>query len=401
MAAQIRVPTRSSKNRVKCTVKKLALTLALLGTSSCGGGNGNESGSSEDLRTLLHVPDHMELPEIPIFNPPTKEKIALGRALFYDTKLSANQTQSCGSCHIQSVAFTDALRTSIGSTGVRHRRNAQGLSNVAYNSTLTWSNREFTQLEQQIPVPLLSDNPIELGLTDSVREQVLRRFEDDPKYQKMFADAFDGSSEVSLNKIVFAIASFCRTLNGANSPYDRYVRGDKSALTEQQLRGMKLFNSERLECFHCHTGVNLTVSYKDNTSDPNDIPRPFFNNGLYNRNGDGSYPENDQGLYELTLSPRDKGAFRPPSLRNVGLTAPYMHDGSIQTLSDVLDHYARGGRFIPSGENAGDGRLSPLKSGLIRGFEITDQEKEDVIAFLHSLTDEQFITEADFSPPED
>ncbi len=126
---------------------------------------------------------------------------------------------------------------------------------------------------------------------------------------------------------------------------------------------------------------------------------PFFNNGLYNVGGDGSYPPGNQGLYELTLNPNDRGRFRPQSLRNVALTAPYMHDGSKATLEDVVRHYAAGGTVIGSGPLAGDGRLSPLKSGLVRGFAMTDEELADVVAFLQALTDQDFVNNPAFSNP--
>jgi cytochrome c peroxidase len=342
----------------------------------------------------------MAVPAIPEFNPPTEEKITLGRYLFYDKRLSANQEQSCASCHQQALAFTDNLTRAVGSTGDVHPRNTQGLGNAMYHATLTWSNNGFFWLEDQIRVPILSDNPIELGVTDGVRDDVLARFAQEPLYQELFAAAFpDTGPEVTLNKIIFALASFCRTLISGNSAYDRFLQGDETALTEQQIRGLRLFNGERFECFHCHAGINFTVSYRDINADLAQLTFPFFNNGLYNVDGSGSYPARDQGLYDLTLNPSDRGLFRPQSLRNVELTAPYMHDGSIATLRDVILHYARGGRLIPEGPDAGDGRLSPLKSGLIRGFRTDEAEIEDIIAFLQSLTDWDFVTDPRHANP--
>lgn len=376
------------------------LIVVILASVLCGCGSGDPGTTSGgDLRTLLRVPEHMAVPAIPDFNPPTAEKIELGRYLFYDKRLSANEMQSCASCHQQSLAFTDGRVRSVGSTGQVHRRNAQALGNAVYHATLTWSNKSFLWLEDQIEIPLLSDNPIELGVTDSERATVIARFSSDESYRSLFAAAYDGSNEVTVNKIIFALASFCRTLISGNSSYDRFLRGDDSALTEQQKRGFALFNGERFECFHCHSGINFSSSYRDSNSDPIAFARPFFNNGLYNVGGNGSYPLTDQGLYDLTLDPNDRGLFRPQSLRNVELTAPYMHDGSIATLRDVVEHYARGGRIISEGPNAGDGRLSPLKSGLIRGFQASEEEKEDVVAFLRSLTDWDFVSEPRHSNP--
>lgn len=356
--------------------------------------------STQDLRSLLALPDHMPIPAIPDFNPLTQEKITLGRFLFYDTKLSANQTQSCGSCHFQDIAFADGVKVPIGSTGHMLVRNSQGLSNVAYNATFTWSNDTFLELEDQLNVPIRSDNPIELGVTDAEIDNVIDRFNTDEAYQKMFKAAFPNSdSGATMNKIIFSLASFVRSMISANSAYDQYIQGDKTALTVQQKQGFSLFNGEKFECFHCHTGINLTVSYKDSNSLSDALLFPFFNNGLYNVNSDGSYPADDQGIFDLSSDPEDKGKFRPPSLRNIEFTAPYMHDGSIDTLREVVEHYARGGRLISSGVNEGDGKNNPYKSALITGFAATDEEIDAVVAFLESLSDYDFINNEKFSNP--
>ncbi|MGE0398235.1 MAG: MbnH family di-heme enzyme [Kofleriaceae bacterium] len=358
----------------------------------------------DDTRTreLLRVPDHFETPAIPPFNPVTAEKLELGRHLFYERKLSANQTQSCADCHLQSRAFADDKVTPFGSTGDHLVRNSPGIINVAYMSTLTWSNNTFLELEDQLQVPIRADNPIELGVTDGVVDEVLARFDSDTAYASMFAAAFPESpSGVTINKIVFALATFCRSMISGNSPYDRFLAGDRDALTEQQKRGYSLFNGERLECFHCHSGVNLTVSYRDHDSNAGSIQYPFFNNGLYNVNGEGGYPPQDQGLYNLTAKPEHRGLFRPQSLRNVALTPPYMHDGSIATLREVIQHYAAGGRNVTEGPFQGDGRLNPNKSGLVRGFQISDDEIDAVIAFLESLSDDTFVTDPAFAAPDE
>ncbi|MFT3776501.1 MAG: di-heme enzyme [Minicystis sp.] len=353
-----------------------------------------------ELRAILGIPARLEVPAIPDYNLPTKEKIALGRHLFYDKRLSGNQTQACASCHDQKRGFADGKQTPTGSTGDVLVRNSLGLANAFYHSTLTWANNGLLTLESQIPVPLRGDSPVELGVSDGLQQEVLARFDADPDYKRMFAAAYPESpGGATINEVVFALASFCRTLVSGDSPHDRYLAGDKSALTDQQRRGLALFNGERLECFHCHSGTNLTVSYHDIHTTPENAKYPFFNNGLYNVGGDGSYPPYDQGLYDVTLDPKDRGLFRPQSLRNVALTAPYMHDGSIATLRDVIKHYAAGGRVIESGPYAGDGRKNPLKSGLVRGFQITEDEIDDVVAFLESLTDTGFIENPAFSNP--
>ncbi|MEM6532425.1 MAG: MbnH family di-heme enzyme [Myxococcota bacterium] len=364
------------------------------------GGDDSAPGPLDDaeLRALLGVPDHFQLPWLPPENPPSAARIELGRYLFYDERLSGNETQSCGSCHEQTLAFADGKQRPQGSTGVFHPRNSQGLANAAYFTTLTWANDGLRSLEEQIRVPLLSDRPIELGLVDGVREVALARLENDPFTLARFEAAFPESEEgVTLNKVVLALASFVRTMISGSSRFDRYIQGESDALTRQELDGLVLFGGERFECFHCHGGVLMSASYRDsNTPDPNPI---FFNNGLYNTDEMGRYPATNQGLIELTDDPSDMGAFRPPSLRNVELTAPYMHDGSVGTLREVLEHYAAGGTNRISGPDAGDGRLNPFKSNFVRGFNATEEELDAVEAFLRSLTDDAFITDPRLSDP--
>ncbi len=349
---------------------------------------------------MLGLPERLELPAIPSYNPISAEKITLGRHLFYDQRLSGNQTQSCESCHLQKLAFADGEQTPLGSTGERLFRNSPGLANAFYHSTLTWANNGLLELEEQLKVPIRGDNPVELGVSDGLLDEVLARFDDDRQYEALFDAAFpESETGATIEKITFALASFCRTLVSANSPYDRYVAGDKTALSESQRRGLALFSGEQLECFHCHRGANLTVSYRDENTTQETVSYPFFNNGLYDVDGEGSYPARDQGLYDLTLNPRDRGLFRPPSLRNVALTAPYMHDGSIADLRGVLEHYAAGGTVTESGPNAGDGRTSRLKSGLVRGFSLSEADKQDVLAFFDALTDADFTTNPAFANP--
>lgn len=331
------------------------------------------------------IPEGFPKPQVPADNPMSDEKVALGRFLFYDTQLSANQTQSCASCHQQQHAFAEALPVSVGSTGQLHRRNAQALVNIAYNKTLTWAHPSLDSIERQMLLPMFGEEPIEMGITGH-EEQVLARF-NTPEYQARFLAAF-GQREISFHKINHAIASFVRSLISFNSAFDRYAyQLDDEALSESQLRGMNLFFSERLECHHCHGGFNFTQS----TSHEKQLldRRPFHNTGLYQVNG--SYPQKDIGLAEITLDPRDNGAFRAPTLRNISLSAPYMHDGSVATLSEVIDLYAAGGRSITSGPFAGDGRSHPQKSSFVTGFELSDEEKADLLSFLQSLTDQSFI----------
>ncbi len=344
------------------------------------------------------LPPGFPTPRVPEDNPMSDAKVELGRALFYDARLSGNETQSCASCHRQALAFSDGLASGIGSTGEMHPRSAMGLTNIAYTSRLTWANPVLDRLEDQALVPMFGENPIELGLGGR-EDELLERLRSDGDYPAMFTEAFAGEAEsISIGNIVRAIASFERTLISGSSPYDRYTyQGDDSAMSESALRGRDLFHSERLECFHCHGGFNFSDNVQHDGSIGAEVA--FHNNALYNIDGRGGYPAPNRGIYEHTADLRDMGRFRAPSLRNVAVTAPYMHDGSIATLDEVIDHYAAGGRTILDGPYAGDGSASPLKSMFLHGFTLTAEERADVLAFLSSLTDESFLSDARFASP--
>jgi cytochrome c peroxidase len=344
------------------------------------------------------LPPGFPQPQVPEDNPMTEDKVELGRHLFYDQRLSGNGTQACASCHLQELAFADGKTTPVGSTGEAIPRNSPGLGNVAYYSTLTWPSPLLEHLEQQLLVPIFGERPIELGVTGN-EELVLDRLRAEPVYEPLFRAAFpDDADPYTWSNIVQALASFVRTMITGNSPYDRYVyQGQDDALSESAQRGLALFFSERLECHHCHGGFHFSKAVKYEGS--RFIEKNFANIGLYNLDAEGSYPPGAQGLFEFTADPADKGKYRSPSLRNVTLTAPYMHDGSIATLEEVIRHYEAAGRVIESGPNAGDGRANPNKSNFIIGFTLTDQERADVLAFLESLTDETFLSDPRFVNP--
>ena len=345
------------------------------------------------------LPDGMPYPVVPAENPMSQAKVELGRYLFYDTQLSANGKQSCASCHQQRYAFAEPNRRSIGSTGQQHRRNALALVNVAYNNTLTWAHDGLTEIEQQLLIPLFSETPVELGLT-GVEQQLMQRLSR-PPYPQLFQQAFN-RDQPDMQQVVFALASFVRSLLSFQSDFDRYAyRNDDAALTSEQINGMNLFFSERLECHHCHGGFNFTQA-TSHSKQLLDL-RPFHNTGLYfaARPGlaEAGYPQHDRGLAEISMDQADDGRFRAPTLRNIALTAPYMHDGSMTTLEQVLDFYQAGGREIIKGDYAGDGRQHPAKSQFVRGFKLTNSEREAVLTFLNSLTDPQFIANPEHSNP--
>jgi cytochrome c peroxidase len=253
-------------------------------------------------------------------------------------------------------------------------------------------------LELQALVPLFGEDPVEMGLS-GLENEMLDRLRKAPDYPAMFARAFPGDADpVSLRNVTRAIASFERTLLSGNSPYDRYRNGDDpNAISESAKRGESLFFDERTECFHCHGGFNFTETTDYVGKAFAEIE--FFNTGLYNLDADGRYPAKNEGVFSVTGNPEDMGKFKAPTLRNIAVTAPYMHDGSIRTLDEVLDHYAAGGRTIREGPNAGVGSNNPLKSGFIKGFTLTPQERKDLIAFLESLTDTEFLKNPKFRAP--
>ena len=322
-------------------------------------------------------------------NPMSEAKVEFGRYLFYDTRLSGNGRQACASCHQPEYAFSEPRRRAVGSTGESHRRNALALVNVAYNSTLMWAHPALHEIEQQLLIPMFGDNPIELGIAGR-EEEVLARFREDADYQRLFAAAFSGERQLEFTHIVDALACFVRSLLSFESPFDRYAYdGDDDALSDAAIRGIGLFFSERFECHHCHGGFNFTQSTNHESSAI--LDNPFHNTGLYNVGGKNAYPAPDQGLYDLTGVPGDRGRFRAPTLRNVAVTAPYMHDGSIPDLGAVLDFYAAGGRRMEVGEYAGDGRANAYKSQFVKGIEMTADERTELLVFLHALTDRSFL----------
>ena len=335
----------------------------------------------------------------PVDNPTTPAKVELGRHLFYDKRLSADQTMACATCHQQERAFTDGKHVAVGSTGQRSKRNSMSLANVAYFPTLTWGNPQIVSLEAQTLIPIFGEHPVEMGMAG--KEALLfQRLQREPIYQKLFAEAFPEqalASETelySLATVTKALAAFERTLLSFNSPYDRYkYGGQQGALSREAKRGEALFFSEKMECHHCHGSFLLTDNIKHKRLAF--IEKGFHNTGLYNDDGKGSYPTGHEGIAEFTGRDEDMGKFRTPSLRNVALTAPYMHDGSIDTLEEVIrTHYATQGRAVYDGKPA-----NPLRSQFMVGFTVSDEEVRDLVEFLKSLTDENFVKNSKFSNP--
>jgi cytochrome c peroxidase len=343
------------------------------------------------------LPKGFPKPYVPADNPMTAAKVELGRYVFYDARMSVNGKASCATCHKQKLAFTDGRAVSAGTTGQLHSRGAMSLVNVAYSAALTWSDPQMKNLEDQAGVPMYGDHPVELGLRDG--GGFPQMFRSDPKYQTLFERAFPADDDrFTVNNVTNALASFERSIISARSPYDRYHYGrDDSAVSDSAKRGEILFFNQHLSCFRCHGGFN----FSDATVSENNVRREieFHNTGLYNIAGMLSYPASNAGAYEHTKIAADVGKFKAPTLRNIAITAPYMHDGSIATLDGVLDHYAAGGRTIKSGPNAGVGHDNPNKDHLIAGFQLSRQDRADLIAFLESLTDEAVLQDPRFANP--
>ncbi|MBE0671974.1 MAG: right-handed parallel beta-helix repeat-containing protein [Anaerolineales bacterium] len=299
-------------------------------------------------------------------NPSTADKVELGRLLFFDPVLSQNNDMSCASCHHPDFGFTDGNAQAIGANGTVLPRNAMSLWNVAYNTNFFWDGRAST-LEQQTHTPLTDEN--EMAGTPAEIEAELEAI---PEYVSLFEKTFGSGDSVTYENVQNAIAAFERTLVSNNSPFDKYAAGDVNALTPAQRRGLAVFRSAGTRCFECHSA-------------------PTFSDDSFSVTGVPDLPgqPHDAGRMEVESTSLD-GAFKAPTLRNIALTAPYMHNGIFNTLEEVVDFYAKGG-----GRDAG---VENVDIHVI-GFDLTDQEKADLVAFLYALTDESRLPEIPESVP--
>lgn len=326
----------------------------------------------------LKLPDRFTAPKIPEDNPMTVEGVALGRKLFYEPMLSKDNSQSCSSCHLQEFAFTDPKALSIGVDGKAGTRNSMPLFNVAYSNRLTWGGgQESLESQSGEPVP----NPLEMHLP---WDEAVSKLKDDPIYTDDFGKAFPGE-EISKANATKAIAQFMRTIISGASAYDYYTTpGSGIFASDAELRGFDLFLTEtgtagEAECVHCHSGILFT----DNL---------FHNNGLDELPSVNDFI--DKGLGEITENSEDNGMFKTPSLRNIELTAPYMHDGRFETLREVIEHYSHGIKKSPN--------IDPLiGSEFTTGVNInmTDAQIDDLISFLKSLTDYELLSNEELSNP--
>ncbi len=330
------------------------------------------------------LPRGFPAPPVPPGNPMNTAKVELGRRLFYDTRLSVNGGQSCASCHRQELAFTDGVARAKGTTGERHPRSSMSLVNAGYAPVLTWADPKLTELEVQALIPMFGTEPVELGLRGQ-EETLLIALRRDSVYRRLFAAAFPGDADAfRIDNITRALAAFQRTIISTRSPYDRYrYGGDESAISPAAKRGEILFFSgEKAGCFQCHGGWNFSgpVRYADGPP----VEAEFHNTGLYY-----TYRAPNTGLHRHTGKAEDEGRFRAPTLRNIAITGPYMHDGSVATLAEAIEHYSKGGRAS----------AHPAKSSILRPLSLSSSEKADLIEFLRSLTDEELLKDPRWSNP--
>jgi cytochrome c peroxidase len=381
-------------------IKRAALCawvlLLLIGLSSAEGvsrGGGAAGHGTPLVRVPQGIPESLWRRLLPADNPMTAEKVALGRALYFDKRLSADGTVSCATCHDPATAFADQNTLAIGVAGRRGVRNAPTILNAMFNRAFFWDGRAGS-LEEQAVEPLLS--PSEMGM--QTREAVVARVSAIPEYKREFRKVF-GARGLTVGAIAKALAAFERTQLSGNAPLDRFLAGDEDAIGEAQKRGWGLFRG-KARCIECHSfdasspfftdfGFHNTGVAMKNKNLGELVRRAPAPGGAGNRGAAGPEPGVEAlGRFLVTGRPEDVGAFKTPTLRDVELTAPYMHDGTEKTLLDVVKFYNRGGEQNP----ALDSRVRPLH--------LTEGEMNDLVEFLRTLTSDDVLREAQRAPPQ-
>lgn len=281
-------------------------------------------------------------------NPYSPEKVELGKLLYFDKRLSADNTVACASCHAPQFGYTDGAPVSTGIRGQKGGRSAPTVINRAYGAAQFWDGRA-PSLEEQAKGPI--QNPIEMGFTHPA---VIAKLRGVAGYRALFKKVF-GTEEFTIDHVAMAIATFERTVLSGNSAFDRHKAKQKNGMTPQQVRGMNVY-FEKAKCDACHEGFNFTSNAYHNIGVGMDKPNP------------------DVGRFAVTKNPADMGAFKTPTLRDIALTGPYMHDGSIKTLEEVVEFYDKGGI---KNKNL-DEKLRPLK--------LTERDKADLVAFMKALS---------------
>ena len=312
----------------------------------------------------LKIPNGFPSPYMSIENLTSEQGVKLGKKLFYDKILSGNNTMSCADCHSQSSSFANNSKFNVGIDGILGNRNAMPLVNLAWSKDFNW-NGNTSSLESQAFEPVT--NPIELHSLnwENVSEKLMQIEE----YKELFHEAFN-TRNIDSNLVVNALAQFERTLISGNSKFDKFL--DYSAsLSASELRGKEIFTTEKGDCFHCH-------SY------------PLFTSNDFHNNGIDNEINLKNGRFEVTNNINDKGKFKSPTLRNIELTAPYMHDGRFETLEEVIEHYNFGGHYSST--------IDPNMKKVGIGLGLNDQDKLDLLNFLKTLTDTNFINNPVFQP---
>jgi cytochrome c peroxidase len=350
------------------------------------------------LFSLNVMAQPLGLPPLPVpeNNPQTPEKIKLGDKLYHDKRFSADGKVSCATCHAKEKGFTDNLRVSKGFMGKQGTRNAPTVINAAYMKTQFWDGRE-PDLEGQSKGPPI--NPVEGGLKD--HKPILATIKKDKAYQKMFNQVFNvNGDDISMEHVSKAIASFERTIISGNSPFDKFqYGGDESALSASQKRGLVLFK-EKGRCVSCHVIEqtqalftdnrfhNIGIGFKKLKDKEAEVASAFLKDKHKGADVDITVLTNENmselGRFAVTENPTQVGAFKTSTLRNIAVTQPYMHDGSLETLEDVVDFYNNGGRVKENDP------VSGFQSGGIRPLDLTKDEKKDLVDFLKSLTSPEY-----------
>lgn len=330
---------------MKFRITNIVLLSVIIFIGSC-----SSKKNSDKIITVLKTPLGLEKLEqfIPKDNPLTKEKIDLGRDLFFDRRLSVDGTVSCDFCHSPILGFSDGRYFASGVFGLKSKRNTITILNRIFGQEYYWDG-SIKSIEE-----VIIDHIEDTNVFGNNIENVVNTLSNDKKYLEKFENVFD--REINIEGISKAIAAFVRTLNSGNSLFDKYVKGNKSALSESALRGMTLFFSDRLKCAVCHSGPNFTDEKYHNNGSKIDTVNP------------------DLGRYLVTKNDSDKWKFRTPTLRDISRTSPYMHNGSIKGLNALIDFYNEGG--IPNSN----------QSSIIKTLNLTEEEKVDLKKFLRSLT---------------
>jgi cytochrome c peroxidase len=326
---------------------------------------------------VLEYPSYFPPMPIPPDNPMTVEGVKLGRHLFYEKRLSGNNTMSCASCHMQAFSFADPARVSTGIDGIQGSRNAMALVNLGWDERFFWDGRAMS-LEEQIFFPVR--DPIEMHQS---WPEAVAKLQADSAYRMLFHQAF-GSTQIDSVRVSKAIAQFLRTMISANSKFDKWKRNEAVLTMDEQL-GLELTRMEGgdptfggqwgADCFHCHPDAGGR-----------------FTDGLIRNNGlDPQSAWTDLGLGGITGQPQDFAKFKTPTLRNVAVTGPYMHDGRFETLEEVIEHYNSGGHASPT--------IDPNMKFTQGGLSLTPEKKAQLIAFLHTLTDHEFLSDERFADP--